>query len=124
MLVGEKRLACFFANTAPRSRVHTLALPLSYASHAPEMDPNLHVKQAVNHLERVLDYAPMVAEDGQADVHLTTEDWHVVNDALFKMDTPDEALPDAIRDYERVDGSNTIRLTTEDYVIDVDIVAA
>jgi hypothetical protein len=88
------------------------------------MDPNLHVKQAVNHLERVLDYAPMVAEDGQADVHLTTEDWHVVNDALFKMDTPDEALPDAIRGYEQVDGSNTIRLTTEDYVIDVDIVAA
>lgn len=88
------------------------------------MDPNLHVKQAVNHLNRVLEYAPMVAEDGEAHVHLTTEDWHVVADALFKMDTPDEALPDAIQGYEMVDGSRTIRLVTEEYVIDVDIVAA
>ena len=88
------------------------------------MDPNLHVKQAVNHLERVLDYAPMVAEDGEANVHLTTEDWHVVSDALFKMDTPEEALPDAIQGYEMVDGHDTIRLITEEYVIDVDIVAA
>lgn len=88
------------------------------------MDPNLHVKQAVNHLNRVLEYAPMVAEDGEAHVHLTTEDWHVVADALFKMDTPDEALPDVIQGYEMVDGHNTIRLVTEEYVIDVDIVAA
>jgi hypothetical protein len=87
------------------------------------VDPNLHVKQAVNHLNRVLDYAPMVAEDDRANVHLTTEDWHVVSDALFKMDTPDEVLPDAIEGYELVDGSRTIRLVTDDYVIDVDIVA-
>lgn len=87
------------------------------------MDPNLHVKQAVNHLNRVLDYAPMVAEDGEANVHLTNEDWHVVSDALFKMNAPDEVLPDAIRSYELVENRRTIRLTTDDYVIDLDVVA-
>ena len=46
------------------------------------MDPNLHQKQAINHLNKVLNYAPFVAEDGKATVHLTPEDWHVVADAL------------------------------------------
>lgn len=90
------------------------------------MDPNLHVKQAVNHLNRVLDYAPIVAEDSedkQATVHLTPEDWHVVADALFKMNTPREALPDAIENYELADQNRTIRLTTADYRIDVEMVA-
>lgn len=88
------------------------------------MDPNLHVKQAVNHLNRVLDYAPMVAEEGKATVHLTQEDWHVVADALFKMNTPQEALPDAIQGYELANQNRTIHLTTDDYDIDVEVVAA
>ncbi len=89
------------------------------------VDPNLHLKQAVNHLERVLAYAPMVAEDdGTAEVHLTTEDWHVVADALFKMNTPASALPDAIEGYRLTDENRTIQLDTEDHVIDVKMVTA
>lgn len=89
------------------------------------VDPNLHVKQAVNHLNRVLGYAPMVAEDdGTATVHLTIEDWHVVADALFKMDTPDEMLPDAITDYTLTNENRTIHLVTDDYEIDLEMVQA
>ncbi len=88
------------------------------------MDPSLHVKQAVNHLHRVLSYAPMVAEDdGTAEVHLTVEDWHVVADALFKMNTPPEMLPDAIRDYRLTDQNRIIQLDTADHVIDLKMVS-
>ncbi|MDX1547444.1 MAG: hypothetical protein R3247_10675 [Rhodothermales bacterium] len=86
------------------------------------MDPNLHQKMGINHLERVLAYAPMVAEDGRATVHLTVEDWHVVADTLFKMDTPRELLPDAIDRYQLTNENRTIELTTDDYVIDVDMI--
>lgn len=86
------------------------------------VDPNLHVKQAINHLNRVIDYAPMVADGRQATVHLTPEDWHVVADALFKMDTPDGMLPDAIQDYGLTDENRTITLTTPDYDIEIEIV--
>lgn len=86
------------------------------------MDPNLHQKQAVNHLNKVLTYAPMVAEDGQATVHLTPEDWHVVADALFRMDTPREMLPDAIEDFRLTRENSTIELTTDEYVIEVEMI--
>ena len=86
------------------------------------MDPNLHQKQAVNHLNRVLDYAPMVADDGEATVHLTREDWQVVADCLFKMNTPDEMLPDAIQDYRLVNNHSAIELSTKDYIISVEII--
>lgn len=83
------------------------------------MDPNLHQKQGLNHLAKVLNYAPFVAQDGRAAVHLTTEDWHVLVDTLFHMNTPRELLPEAVRDY-RLDPTNrTIEVTTDDYVIDV-----
>ena len=36
-----------------------------------DIPKNKHVKQAINHLEKVLDYAPMVAEGRDATVHLT-----------------------------------------------------
>jgi len=84
------------------------------------MDPTLHQKQGINHLRRVLDYAPMVASDGAATVHLTVEDWHVVADTLFAMDTPMELMPEPIKSYELVNDNRTIRLHTDDYVIDVD----
>ena len=85
------------------------------------MDPNLHQKQAVNHLNRVLDYAPMVAEDGEATVHLTAEDWQVVADCLFRMDTPQEMLPEAITDYRLVKQNRAIELQTADYLITVEM---
>ena len=86
------------------------------------MDPGLHVKQAVNHLNKVLDYAPMVAEGEEATVHLTAEDWQVVADCLFRMNTPREMLPDAIRDFRLTNGNRTIELQTDDYTIAVEII--
>ncbi|MEM1128739.1 MAG: hypothetical protein AAGI71_19000 [Bacteroidota bacterium] len=85
------------------------------------MDPNLHQKQGINHLNKVLNYAPFVAEDGTAQVHLTQEDWYVVADTLFKMRTPAEMLPDAIQSYELTNANRTIQLTTPDYTIHVDM---
>ena len=86
------------------------------------MDPGLHVKQAINHLERVLNYAPFVAEGREATVHLTWEDWNVVADALFHMDTPKEVFPAAITGY-RLDGDKqVIELDTEAYTIKLEIV--
>lgn len=86
------------------------------------MDPNLHQKQGVNHLNKVLNYAPFVAEDGRATVHLTHEDWWVVADTLFKMETPKEMLPSDIDAFELANENRTIRLTTSDYVIDVEVI--
>ncbi len=86
------------------------------------MDPNLHQKQAMNHLNKVLDYAPFVAEEGKATVHLTQEDWHVVADALFRMDTPAEMIPKKIRKYRIANDYRTIQLDTEDCLIDVEMI--
>jgi len=90
----------------------------------PDIPENKHIKQAINHLERVLDYAPMVAEGRDATVHLTPEDWKVVADALFNMDTPESALPDAIEDYGLAGENRTITLQTADYDIDIEIVTS
>lgn len=88
-----------------------------------DMDPNLHQKQGVNHLRRVLDYAPMVADpDGTATVHLTREDWHVVADTLFAMNTPKEFLPEEIQNYQLVDDNSSIELKTNDLTIRVDVI--
>lgn len=82
------------------------------------MDPGLHVKQAINHLRKVLAYAPYVAEDGPdgptATVALTPEDWGVVADALFYMDTPREVFPDEIASYVLTADGRAIRLDTAD----------
>ena len=82
------------------------------------MDPGLHVKQAINHLNKVIAYVPYVIEDGDdgptATVALTPEDWGVVADALFHMDTPKEVFPDAIAAYRMDDATGTIRLDLED----------
>ncbi len=90
----------------------------------PDIPENKHIKQAINHLERVLDYAPMVAEGRDATVHLTPQDWKVVADALFNMDTPEGALPDAIEDYGLAGENRIITLQTADYDIDIEIVAS
>lgn len=78
------------------------------------MDPGLHVKQAINHLNKVLAYYPYVAEGGEATVALTPEDWGVVADALFYMDTPPEVFPPQITDYRRSDDGAEILLTVQD----------
>ncbi len=85
------------------------------------MDPNLHQKMGIHHLNRVLDYSQFVADNGKATVHLTQEDWHVVADTLFRMETPDEMLPEAIQDYRLADGNQVIELTTKDCLITVDM---
>ena len=85
------------------------------------MDPNLHQKQGINHLSKVLMYAPMVAEDGQATVHLTVEDWHVVADTLFRMNTPREMLPGEIRDFRLGTNQRSIELDTASLKISVEM---
>ena len=82
------------------------------------MDPGLHVKQAINHLNKIVQYVPFVVEDGgdgpTALVALTPEDWGVVADALFHMDTPREVFPDAIAEYRMADDQRTIELALAD----------
>ena len=79
------------------------------------MDPGLHVKQALNHLDKVVRYVPFVVEDDQtATVALTPEDWGVVADALFYMDTPREVIPDTIAAYRLSDDQRAIELTLAD----------
>ncbi|MDX1440120.1 MAG: hypothetical protein R3284_09470 [Rubricoccaceae bacterium] len=78
------------------------------------MDPGLHVKQAINHLNKILAYYPYVEEDGEALVALTPEDWQVVADAMFYMNTPGEVFPDAIKEYKLSDDHHSILLSVED----------
>jgi len=89
----------------------------------PDIPANKHIKMALNHLNRVLNYAPMVAEGRDATVHLTPQDWQVVADVLFKMDA-DDALPDEILDYGLANENKIITLTTADHDIDLEIVAS
>ncbi len=86
------------------------------------MDANLHQKQGINHLQKVLNYAPFVAEDGKATVHLTFEDWNVVADTLFQMNTPKELLPEAINAYRLTSDNRAIELDTDAYVIAIEVI--
>ena len=81
---------------------------------------NLHRMQGINHLHRVLNYAPLVEENGRATVHLTPEDWHVVLDTLFHMETPKEALPDEIHEYKLTNEDRIIELTTAGIIIELE----
>lgn len=85
------------------------------------MDPNLHQKQGITHLEKVLQYAPMVATDKEAVVHLTTEDWYVVADTLFQMNTPRELLPEGINDFRLRDDHRAIELDTDELQISIEM---
>ncbi len=86
------------------------------------MDANLHQQQGINHLNKVLNYAPFVAAEGKATVHLTFEDWNVVADTLFQMDTPREMLPEAINAYRLVNNNSAIELDTDAYAITVEMI--
>jgi hypothetical protein len=83
---------------------------------------NLHQQQGVNHLIRVLSYAPMVEENGEATVYLTPEDWHVVADTLFNMDTPGDVLPPEIMSFRRGEGDVGIELKTENILITLEMI--
>lgn len=85
------------------------------------MDPGLHAKQGLHHLNRVLTYARFVEEDGAATVHLTFEDWHVLADTLFHMDTPRELIPSQVLDFSLVDGKDAILLRTDGCAITVEM---
>ena len=86
------------------------------------MDLNLHQKQGLNHLQKVINYAPFVAEDGRATVHLTAEDWHVLVDTLFQLNTPRDLLPEAVREYRLVNDGHSVEVLTDEYVIQVDVI--
>ncbi len=72
-------------------------------------------------MNKVLAYAPLVASDGEATVHLTFEDWHVLADTLFRMNTPKEFLPSAIVDFRIRSDGQAIELDTADYRISVEM---
>lgn len=85
------------------------------------MDPNLHQKKGLEHLNKVLRYAPMVAAGGEATVHLTYEDWHVLADTLFRMNTPRELLPASVTDYRLAPHQQSIILDTSELAITVEM---
>ena len=85
------------------------------------MDPNLHQKKGIEHLNKVLRYAPMVADQGKATVHLTYEDWHVVADTLFRMNTPKAILPQAIKAFRLGAQHRSIELDTPTLQITVEM---
>ena len=85
------------------------------------MDPNLHQKMGIQHLTKVLNYAQFVTEGGKAEVHLTSEDWWVVADTLFQMNTPKDMLPEAIESYRLTNENKSIELTTADCLISVEM---
>ena len=78
------------------------------------MDPGLHVKQAINHLNKVIAYAPYVTHDGEATVALTPEDWGVVADAFFHMGTDPEVFPDTIEEYRMSDDGSEMLVRVTD----------
>jgi len=86
------------------------------------IDPNLHQKQGFNHLSRVLSFAPMVEEAGVSTVHLTAEDWHVVADTLFHMETPREMWPSAILDATLHADTQKIELKTAERAVFVEMI--
>jgi len=83
---------------------------------------NLHQKQGVNHLNRVLNYASMVNESGEATVYLTAEDWHVVSDTLFNMGTTDGILPQEILSFSRDEKDLRIDLKTENILVHLEMI--
>lgn len=85
------------------------------------MDPNLHVKKGIEHLERVLEYYPFVQDGGEALVGLTREDWQVVADMLFAMETPREWIPDKIQEFSLDQENMNIVLKTADCLITVEM---
>lgn len=78
------------------------------------MDPGLHVKQAINHLNKIIAYVPYVKKGDRATVALTPEDWQVTADALFYMNQPKAVFPDTIADYSLDEVEHVIRLTLDD----------
>ena len=68
----------------------------------------------------MLGYAPLVAEGNTATVYLTAEDWGVVADTLFHMETPKEILPTEILEYALVNQNQGIELKTSELTVTVE----
>lgn len=84
------------------------------------MDFNLHQKKGIEHLTKVLQYYPMIQEGQTALVGLTTEDWHVVCDTLFHMNTPREALPTTVKSVRLSKEGDKILVETNDCTITIE----
>ena len=63
----------------------------------------------------------MVATGNEAVVHLTVEDWHVVADTLFQMNTPKEFLPESIKEFRLRDDHRAIELDTDELQISIEM---
>lgn len=63
----------------------------------------------------------MVAAGNEAVVHLTTEDWYVVADTLFQMNTPKEFLPENINSFRLRDDHKAIELDTDELHISIEM---
>lgn len=77
------------------------------------MDYNLHQQKGLEHLQKVIQYAPFVEENGHATVGLTQEDFQVLADTLFQMDTPKEMLPPMLHAYRFSEDGMAIELEME-----------
>jgi hypothetical protein len=85
------------------------------------VDHNLHVSQALNHIDRILAYYPMVQEGNEASVWLTFEDWQVLYDLLFRTENVEGSLPEKITAFGMQEGEAVILLNTEDCRIRVEM---
>ncbi len=85
------------------------------------MDQNLHIAQALNHIDRILGYYPMVQEGDEVTVWLTFEDWQVLYDLLFRTPNPGEHLPETIESFAMADGEAVMLLDTSDCRIRVEM---
>ncbi len=85
------------------------------------MDANLHVQQALNHLQRILGYYPFIQDGNEASVWLTFEDWHVLADMLFHMGDPTDVMPEAVQSYSLDENGRTILLQTADCLVRVEM---
>ena len=85
------------------------------------MDQNLHISQAVQHIERILTYYSMVREGDKATVWLTFEDWQVLYDLLFRTENSREHVPEKISSFEMSEGEAVMLLETADCSIRVEM---
>jgi hypothetical protein len=85
------------------------------------MDLNLHQKRGLDHLSRVLQYYPMVQDGDTSVVGLTDEDWHVLSDTLFNMDTPRDMIPAEVLDYRFSKDGTQIELQTANCLVIVEM---
>lgn len=82
------------------------------------MEPTLHMKQGLNLLTRVLQFYPMMKEDGKAEVVLTEQDWMVLMDFTENPEAK-ELLPESITSMTVDRATRTITVLTGDCAVSV-----